>query len=57
MQIIVLPFANFIIFVPTTTGNSNCVVGIVEDVESVASVPGGDVIVRRSVSIVRRSVS
>ena len=33
-----------------TTGNSNCVIGIVEDVEGVASGPGGDVIVQRSIS-------
>ena len=45
-------FADFITIVPTaiSDSNSNCVVGIIEDVERVASVPGGDIIVRRSVS-------
>ena len=44
-------FADFITFVPTaiSNSNSNCVVGIVEDVESVASVSGGD-IAQRSIS-------
>ena len=42
-------FADFITIVPTaiSNSNSNCVVGIVEDVEGVDSVPGGDI---RSIS-------
>ena len=45
-------FANFITIAPSaiSNSNSNCVVGIVEDVEGVACVPGGDIIVQRSIS-------
>ena len=45
-------FANFITIVPTTisNSNSNCIVGIIEDIERVASVPGGDIIIQRSIN-------
>ena len=45
-------FTDLITIIPTaiSDSNSNCVVGIVEDVESVAFGPGGDAIVRRSIN-------
>ena len=40
--------ANLIAIVPTA--ECDCILGIVEDVEGVASVPGSDIIVRRNIS-------
>ena len=39
--------ANLIVIVSTAISDSNCdcILGIVEDVERVASVPGGDIII------------
>ena len=39
-------FAYFTAIAPTTTTDSDCVVCVVEDIESVAGVLGSDVIVR-----------
>jgi hypothetical protein len=47
---IVEGFADFIANIPTISDSkSNCIVDIVKDDESVTSVPGSDIIVRRNV--------